>query len=276
MKKLFIVSAIAMSGLVYTTASAQIRFHFGLRFHPRVAVYAPAPVLVEQAPVHDQSQPVDDQYQTAYNDNSDDYYYLPDIGAYFDITDQCYYYNDGNAWISAAYLPGAYHNYDWRNAPRYEIRASRPYMHDDFYRSKYNSHASGEWAHNNNHFDNGYANRAFNGSNQRFDNRAHAGYNQPEQQHLGWGAQSAQPNMGQGGYGQPEHQNRGRGSYGQPAQPGREQQGNQEHSSDRGRGGNTQPSNQNGSHSRDTRGGDEHLAQNNPQAGSANRRMARF
>jgi len=271
-----------MSGLVYTTASAQIRFHFGLRFHPHIAVYAPVPVVAvqaqaydQQAPVYDQSQPIDDQSQTAYNDNSDDYYYLPDVGAYYDVTDQCYYYNDGNAWTSAAYLPGAYRNYDWRNAPRYEIRASRPYMRDDFYRSKYNGHASGEWARNNNHFDNGYTNRGFNGSNQPFDNRARGGYNQPEQPGRGQGGynQPAQPNRSQGGYNQPTEQNRGQGGYRQSAQPGRGQEN--QHTDDRGRGGNSQPSNQNGNHPRDTRGGNEHFVQNSPQ-GFANHRTAKF
>ena len=122
MKKLILISAIAMSGLLVNTADAQIRFHFGFRFAPR-PVYVTAPVQTVY------SQPA------VYND---DYYYLPDVGAYYNVNEQCYYYNDGNAWVSAAYLPGAYRNYDWRNARRFEVRASRPYMNDDFYRNRYN------------------------------------------------------------------------------------------------------------------------------------------
>jgi hypothetical protein len=189
MKKLFIISAIALSGLVYNTANAQIRFHVGFRFRPRVVVYTPAPVVVEQAPVYEQPAAVVDQDQPAYSDNSDDYYYLPDVDAYYDVTDQCYYYNDGNNWISAAYLPGAYRNYDWRNAPRYEVRASRPYLHDDVYRSKYNGHVNNQWAQNNynNHSNNGqrgfsqpaqpYKNQ--NGNTQHFDNRGQGNSAQP-------------------------------------------------------------------------------------------------
>src|ERR1700683_1057801 len=121
MKKLFIISAIAISGLIYNTANAQIRLHVGFGFRPHVALYVPAPVVVEPAPIYAQAAPVYDQSQDVYNDSNDDYYYLPDVDAYYDVNDQCYYYNDGTDWISAAYLPGAYRNYDWRNAPRYEI-----------------------------------------------------------------------------------------------------------------------------------------------------------
>jgi hypothetical protein len=184
MKKLFIISAMAMSGLIYNTANAQISLHFGLRFRPRVVVYAHAPAVVEQAPVYAQAAPVYDQSQAVYNDSNDDYYYLPDVDAYYDVNDQCYYYNDGTNWISAAYLPGAYSNYDWRNAPRYEIRASRPYLHDDVYRSRYNGHQVSDFAHNNynNHSNNGYANRDNSGNNQHFDNWGQGRNNQPSNQ----------------------------------------------------------------------------------------------
>ena len=49
MKKLIILSAIAMSGLVYNTANAQIGLHIGLHFGPAHVVYTAAPVVVEQA-----------------------------------------------------------------------------------------------------------------------------------------------------------------------------------------------------------------------------------
>ena len=70
-----------MSGLIYNTANAQISLHLGLRFHPRVVVSAPAPVVVEQAPVYAQAAPVYDQSQAVDNDSNDDYYYLPDVDA---------------------------------------------------------------------------------------------------------------------------------------------------------------------------------------------------
>ena len=80
-----------MSGLIYNAAKAQISLHFGLRFRPRVVAYAPAPVVVEQAPVYAQAASVYDQSLAVDNDNNDDYYYLPDVDAYYAVNDQCYY-----------------------------------------------------------------------------------------------------------------------------------------------------------------------------------------
>ena len=122
MKKLIIISAIALSGLVYNTADAQVGIRVGFHFGPR-RVYA-APVAVEQVPV--------------YNNNDDDYYYLPDVDAYYSVNEQCYYYFDGDSWISAAYLPGEYRDYDWRSARRFEVREACPYLRDDVYSTRYN------------------------------------------------------------------------------------------------------------------------------------------
>lgn len=127
MKKLFIISAIAASGLMFNTADAQIGVHVGLNLGPVRVAYTSAPAVIEQSPV--------------YNDDADDYYYLPAVDAYYDIADQCYLYYDGNEWISAAYLPGAYRDYDWRSTRYYEIRGRRPFMNDDFYRSRYHGEA---------------------------------------------------------------------------------------------------------------------------------------
>jgi hypothetical protein len=265
MKKLIILSAIAMSGLIYNTANAQVGIRVGFHFGPLRVVYAHAPVVVEQAPV--------------YNDSNDDYYYLPDVDAYYSVNEQCYYYNDGNNWVSAAYLPGAYRDYDWRNASRYEVRAPRPYERDDFYRSRYNGHQVPEWSHNN-YNNNGYANRDSRDNNQHFDNRGQGGYSQPSRneggnnQHFdnrGQGNyQQTQPNRNEGGNGQ-HFDNRGQGSY---SQPNRNGGGNGQHFDNRGQGG--QPSNQNGGHERDTRGGQEHFTQNNPQGGLSTHRMTKF
>jgi len=200
MKKLFIISAIAISGFIYNTANAQVGVRVGFRFAPRRLVYAPAPVAVEQAPVYVQPQPVDDQSQIAYNDSNDDYYYLPDVDAYYDVNGQCYYYYDGADWISAAFLPGAYRNYDWRSATRYEIRAPRPYLHDDVYRSRYNGHVGG-FARNN------YDNRSFNG----YANNGQRGFSQPTQPVRNQGAYNQRTdNGGQGGYSQPSNQDNNR------------------------------------------------------------------
>jgi len=282
MKKLAILSAIALSGLIYSTADAQIGIHVGLRFAtPRVGV------VVENGPVYEQLAQVN-------YDGDDDYYYLPDVDAYYSVNEQCYYYFDGDSWISAEYLPGAYREYDWRTARRYEVRAPRPYMHDDIYRSRYNGHAEGVFARGNNdrvqrgyqnnqerynapdqrfnnrergyapqnndqRFDNrgqGYSRPAQQDNGQRFDNRAQGGYRQPAQQNSneqGSYRQSAQPNNGQG---------RGQGNYGQPSQ--------------QPRGGNSQPSNQTSGRDHSNSGGGQHYTQNSPKGGYSARSMTKF
>jgi len=221
MKKLIILSAITVSGLFYNTANAQIRFHLGISLAPRRVVYVqqPAPVVVEQQPVYEQPAPAYDDQAQAYDDTNNDYYYLPDVDAYYDVNAQCYYYNDGDNWISAAYLPGEYRDYDWRSARRYEIRAPRPFIHADFYRSHYNGRPVVGWRRDYNRFDAGFANRGFRGDDHRFDNRGfdqHFDNRGPQNQRFGndqhfdnRGQDQHFDNRGQGGFGRPVIQNNG-------------------------------------------------------------------
>lgn len=151
MKKIVLISAIViMSGFIYNTANAQFSLHVGFHFGPR-RVFIPARVIVQTPPPVEYTEPAD--YQ-----GDEDYYYLPDIDAYYSISQQCYYYMDGSDWISAAYLPGSFHDFDWRYARHYEVRAPRPFLHNDYYRSRFNGAAfNGHWDHFDNHYYNGYA-----------------------------------------------------------------------------------------------------------------------
>jgi hypothetical protein len=183
MKKLIILSAIAASGLFYAkTADAQISIHLGVNIPVR-RVYVPAqqPVIVQETPVYD-----DDNVPASYDD---DYYYLPEVEAYYSVPRHCYYYNDGNSWVTAAYLPGAYRNYNWRSAVRYEVRAPRPYMHHDMYRSRWGGYAGGRanWG-------------------RRFDNRYNGGYAYSSRDNRGWG----RGDYGRGNWGR-SNQNDNRG-----------------------------------------------------------------
>ncbi|MCR8560522.1 hypothetical protein KXD93_22905 [Mucilaginibacter sp. BJC16-A38] len=169
MKKLTILSAIALSGLFYNSANAQIRVSVGLHLGLRPVTYVPATEVVEQAPVYDENDQVYD------DSNDDDYYYLPDVDAYYNVNAQSYYYYNGDNWITCTYLPGAYRNYDWRSARRFEVHANRPYMRNDFYRSRYNGHEIAEWRNfnRNNHYgrDEHFNRDAYRGNDNRFDNR---------------------------------------------------------------------------------------------------------
>lgn len=171
MKRLAIISAIVLSGMFYNTASAQVRLHLGIRFGvphvyvpPRVAVVASTPAVYNE--------------DVNYADNDDDYYYLPDVGAYYSVPEQCYYYNNGDAWVSAAYLPG-YHNFDWRNARRFEVHASRPYMNDNFYRTKFGGAADRGYV-NTYRGNDGWNGRSY-ADNYRVEGRMHEDYNNRSQ-----------------------------------------------------------------------------------------------
>ncbi|HEY8927898.1 MAG TPA: hypothetical protein VIM55_01810 [Mucilaginibacter sp.] len=180
MKKFSILSAIALCGLLYNTASAQVRFHVGFNVGPVRVAYTARPVVVEEPVYQEPAQVYDDS-------DDDDYYYLPDVDAYYDVNAQMYYYNNGYDWISCAYLPGSYRNYNWRTARRYEIREHRPFMRNDFYRSRYNGRQIAEWRNynRNNNWDrverhddrfdnrnNSFERHDYNrGDDHRFDNR---------------------------------------------------------------------------------------------------------
>ena len=266
MKKLIIISAIALSSLVYNTADAQIGFRVGFRFGPH-RVYA-APAVVEQAPV--------------YNDNDDDYYYLPDVDAYYSVNEQCYYYFDGDNWISAAYLPGEYRDYDWRNARRFEVREARPYLHNDVYRSRYNGN-TGNWARNNDYNRSGFVSRdqynSYAGNDHHFDNWGGA-YNQPNRSNGGYNQGGNNNNYGsrsQGGFNQ-HSGNNSQAGYSQPSQPQRNQGGNNQYPGNGGVNNHSgQPDrNPGGGNQHSRNGGGEHRNQGNPQGGFADHRMARY
>jgi hypothetical protein len=220
MKKIALLSAIALSGLFYTSANAQI-LQIGLHLgggRPVVQASLQTPVIAAS-------------YTSA-----DDYYYLPDVDAYYSVAEESYYYNNGINWVSAAYLPGEYRNYDWRNSRRYEVRAYRPYMNHNVYRTKYRGNDF-NWGRYNDR--NNYANRNDRREERpRFDNRNNG---RPEARvDNRRGEQHAQ-----GNYNQPQ---RGQSP---PSQPGR--------------GNNSQPSRQNDSGQRGNNGGQQHFTDNQGQ-----------
>jgi len=163
MKKLVLLSAIAISGLFYNTANAQFRVHLGINLFPNRVVLAPR----ADVPVYADAD---------YNAN-DDYYYLPDVDAYYNINQQCYYYFDGDNWISAAFLPGEYHDFDWRNARRYEVREPRPYLRNNFYMNRYRGN---EYAFNRGDFHGGFDNHDY--RQQYDDNRNYARFDDHQYQ----------------------------------------------------------------------------------------------
>lgn len=173
MKKFVLSIIIAAGGLFTQAANAQVGVSVGVRLGPVVInVHKPvAPVVVY-----------------------DDFYYLPEVEAYYSVPEHCYYYMDGNRrWTSAAYLPGRYRDYDWRYARRYEIHNQRPFDNHVYYRNRFGGNPGRNWDNNR------YADRG----NDRRDNRDYR-RRYPDSPY-------DSNNAGRGGYTQPDRRNDNRG-----------------------------------------------------------------
>jgi hypothetical protein len=189
MRKLILLSAIAVGSLLSTTANAQIGVSIGVNFGSRGPIVH---IPVATPPI---------AHDAYYND----YYYLPDVGAYYSVGERAYYYNNGGRWMSAAYLPG-YRNYDWRNARRYEVHASRPYLNHNYYSSRYGAGR-----------DNYTNNRNDYRDNDRFDNRGNNRFDRNDNRSRGQQGfnKGSGPQRPQGGFNQPQQgrgDDRGKGN----------------------------------------------------------------
>jgi hypothetical protein len=112
MKKSIFVAALLLSGFVFQTATAQVR----------VSLKANIAVQPVWGPVG---------YDHA------EYYYMPDIDAYYSVPKRQYIYQQQGRWIFAASLPARFH-YDLNNGYKVVINDDpRPYLHAATYRTKY-------------------------------------------------------------------------------------------------------------------------------------------
>jgi hypothetical protein len=113
MKKLIFTAVILVSCFTFKNASAQLHFSLGVNIGAQP----------EWGPVG---------YDHA------DYYYMPDIGAYYDINAHQYIYQENNVWVHRGYLPDQYRNYDMYHGYKVVINNSRnPWMRDGYYRNHY-------------------------------------------------------------------------------------------------------------------------------------------
>lgn len=62
--------------------------------------------------------------------NHVDYYYLPDINAYYDVATAQYIYLLNNRWRFAKKLPGRYKKYDVYNAYKVVVNREKPYQNN--------------------------------------------------------------------------------------------------------------------------------------------------
>ena len=114
MKKIIFMAAILLSCLSFNLAKAQLHVSLGINIG---------------------SQP--DWGPVGYDHA--DYYYMPDIDAYYDVTNHLYVYNDNNVWVHRAYLPERYH-FDKYNTYKVVVNDRNPWEHQADVRAKYASY----------------------------------------------------------------------------------------------------------------------------------------
>ena len=114
MKKTIMIIALLAGGLVVQTASAQVRASLRINVG---------------------SQPV---WGPVGYDHVE-YYYMPDIDAYYYVPTQQYIYLQRGHWIYASSLPSRYH-YNINTGYKVVINERAPYRHPDTYRARYASY----------------------------------------------------------------------------------------------------------------------------------------
>lgn len=112
MKKFILLFAILTSGLLSQTTFAQVTFKVNISSQPMWG-------------------PVGYEYV--------EYYYLPDIEVYYNVSSHRYVYFANNRWISSSYLPHRYANYDVYNSRKVVINEHKPYMHHKDNKYRYNN-----------------------------------------------------------------------------------------------------------------------------------------
>jgi hypothetical protein len=66
-----------------------------------------------------------------------EYYYLPDIDAYYYVPKRQFIYFESNRWVFAAALPARSASYNLYRGYKIIINEPRPYIHHNFYHVKY-------------------------------------------------------------------------------------------------------------------------------------------
>ena len=68
------------------------------------------------------------------------YYYLPDVEAYYDVRQANFIYANNGTWIAASTLPARYRSYNLYTGPKVvltDYRGNRPYTHFKTHKVKY-------------------------------------------------------------------------------------------------------------------------------------------
>lgn len=113
MKKILLISTVLFGSLLYQRASAQVSVHINVGVQP-----AWGPVGYDYV----------------------EYYYLPDIEAYYYVPRHEFVYLEGGRWIYSSRLPYRYRDYDLYSGYKVVVNEPRPYRHFSEYRERYAPH----------------------------------------------------------------------------------------------------------------------------------------
>ncbi len=113
MKKTIVILALLLIGFWPAESTAQVRVSFNIGLQP---IWGPV------------------GYDYV------DYYYLPDIDAYYNVPERHFVYYENGAWINSGSLPARYHDFDLFHAHKVVINEDRPWMRNEEYRNRYSSY----------------------------------------------------------------------------------------------------------------------------------------
>lgn len=112
MKKLLFIAALFFGCLTTKIADAQVGFHVSVNIGSQPAW---GPVGYSHA----------------------EYYYMPDIDAYYDVPAHQYVYFENNVWVHNGNLPPRYANFDRYHSYKVVVNQRNPWERDGDFRNRY-------------------------------------------------------------------------------------------------------------------------------------------
>lgn len=115
MKKTILAAVLLMSGFAFQTASAQVKFGLSVNIGTQPAW---GPVGYDHV----------------------EYYYLPDIDAFYHVPKRQYIYMDRGRWVFRTFLPTRFNHYNINTGYKVVINEPTPYRNAGAYRSQYSGY----------------------------------------------------------------------------------------------------------------------------------------
>lgn len=112
MKKIILAAALLFGSVAYQQANAQVSLNINIGSQPDWG-----PVGYDHV----------------------DYYYMPDVDAYYDVPNHQYIYLTNNTWTRRRTLPASY-NFNPYNSYKVVVNEPRPWTRSTVYRTKYASY----------------------------------------------------------------------------------------------------------------------------------------